>query len=123
MATPSAAGGRRNQDEPDRARFEAADHPRIAQRNMRSGDEHDQSESDIGKKREGRVAGMQNVEAGAPEDRARGQLADDDRHGEPPRHRQQRSGQSQHHYQRQRLERHLHSVPSATGGHPRNLAG
>ena len=74
--------------------------------------------SDIRKKGEGGVAGIQHVEAGATEDGARRQLADDDRDGEASGHRQQRPGESQHHHQRQRLERHRHSVPSAADGRP-----
>ena len=98
--------GDRGHGRRQRAASEAAAQARVTQRDVHADGQHQHGEAGVGQERERRVVGVDDVQAAATEHDSRQDLADHDRHERAPAGREQRSGQTGGHDQREVAEAH-----------------
>ena len=99
-------GQRPGQQRPRHTPSQARAHCRVAQWDVRPGDEHDQRESDLRHEAEGFVGRVQRLEAGLPQHQPHQQFTDHDRKAAVAGHCEQRPNQGHQTDQSERRKRH-----------------
>ena len=89
-AVAEEARGDADHGHPDQPGPQRRAQPRVADRDVGAGHEHHQHEAGVAEEGEGRVARVEDPEAGDAEHHAGQQLAEDDREVPAPRRRQER---------------------------------